>query len=131
MQALFRATIAAFAALLGLGLFAMTASTPASADDVVAKREDSANVLLSEDDDDDDDDDDDNDDDDDDDDTGASSPSGTGVSNDGTGSRVTAVSRDRDISNDDLTKDRTMDGGDPTRDLTQNHTNDASRNDTR
>ena len=129
MQGLFRATIAALAALLGFGLFALTQSTSATADDVVAKREDSATVLLSEDDDDDDGDDDDNDDDTDV--TGASSPSGTGVSNDGTGSRVTAVSRDRDVSNDDLTKDRTMDGGDPTRDFSQNHTNDASRNDTR
>ncbi|MCY7372079.1 MAG: hypothetical protein LH461_00005 [Spirochaetaceae bacterium] len=126
MQGLFRAMIAAFAALLGLGLFALTQSTSATADDVVAKRDDSSTVLLSHDDDDDDDDGDD-----DADETGASSPSGTGVSNDGTGSRVTAVSRDRDISNDDLTKDMTMDGGDLTRDFSQNHTNDASRNDTR
>ena len=125
MQGLFRATIAAFAALLGLGLFALTQSTSATADDMVAKRDDSSTVLLSHDDDDDDDDGND------DDETGASSPSGTGVSNDGTGSRVTAVSRDRDISNDDLTKDMTRDGGDLTRDFSQNHTNDASRNDTR
>ena len=129
MQGLFRATIAALAALLGFGLFALTQSTSATADDVVAKRDGSSTVLLSHDDDDDDDDDDA--DDDDTDETGASSPSGTGVSNDGTGSRVTAVSRDRDISNDDLTKDRTMDGGDPTLDRTANHTNDASKNDTR
>ena len=129
MQALIRTTIAALAALLGLGLFTMTATSSASADDVVAKREDSANVLVSADDDDDDDDTDDGNDDSGR--TGASSLSGTGVSNDGTGSRVTAASRDRDISKGDLTKDRTMDGGDPTRDLTQNHTNDASRNDTR
>ena len=133
MQGLFRAAIAAFAALLGFGFFAMTASAPASADDVVAKREDSASVLLSEDDDDDDDDETDMTD------TtdtvgtsaGTSFDSNTGVSNDATGSRVTAVSRDRDISNDDLTRDWTRDGGDPTRDFTQNHTNDASRNDTR
>jgi len=124
MQGIFRAMVAAFAALLGFGLFALTQSTVASADDVVAKREDSSNVLLSEDDED-------NDGDGDDDVTGASSPSGTGVSNDGTGSRVTAVSRDRDLSNDDLTKDWTRDGGDLTRDFSQNHTNDASRNDTR
>lgn len=123
MQGLFRATIAAFAALLGLGLFAVTQSTSATADDMVAKREDSSTVLLSHDDD--------GGGDDDTDETGASSPSGTGVSNDGTGSRVTAVSRDRDISNDDLTKDWTRDGGDLTRDFSQNHTNDASRNDTR
>lgn len=123
MQRLLRALIAAFAALLGLGMFAMVSSSTAAADDVVAKREDSATVLLSEDDDDDDDDDDTS--------TSVSSPSGTGVSNDATSSRVTSVSRDRDVSRDDLTKDRTMDGGDVTRDLTSNHTNDASRNDTR
>lgn len=124
MQGLFRVTITALAALLGFSLFALTQSATATADDAVAgaKREDSATVLLSEDDDDDDDDSDE---------TGESSPSGTGVSHDGTGSRVTSVSRDRDISRGDLTKDWTMDGGDPTRDFSQNHTDDASRNDTR
>ena len=125
MQGLFRAMIAAFAALLGLGLFAMTASTSASADDVVAKREDSATVLLSEDDDDDDEDDEDTDA------THVPNDDASGVSNDGTGSRITAVSQDRDMSKGDLTVDRTMDGGDPTVDRTANHTNDGSRNDSR
>lgn len=124
MQALLRAAIAAFAALLGLGLFALVQSGPATADDVVATRQDGI-ALLHEDSGDDGDDNDDGDDD------PATFDSRTGESNDATGSRVTAVSRDRDISNDDLTKDRTMDGGDPTRDLTQNHTNDNTRNDTR
>lgn len=128
MQGLFRAAIAALAAVLGFGLFALTQSASATAEDVVAKREDSATVLLSEDDGDEDGDDDT---DTDSEETGASSPSGTGVSNDATGSRVTSVSRDRDISNDDLTKDRTMDGGDPTLDRTANSTNDATKNDTR
>lgn len=124
MQTLFRAVVAAFAALLGLGLFAATQSSAASGDDLAATREDSVTVLSTDDGDDDDDDDDDSDDSD-------TFDSNTGESEDGTGSRVTVVSRDRDISNDDLTKDRTMDGGDPTRDVTQNLTNDASRNDTR
>lgn len=124
MQGLYRATIAALAALLGFGLFALTQSTSATADDTVAKREDSATVLLSEDDDDDDGEGDD-------DDTHEPDDDASGISNDGTNSRVTAVSRDRDVSRGDLTKDMTMDGGDPTRDFSQNHTNDASRNDTR
>jgi len=58
--------------------------------------------------------------------------SGTGNSNDGTNSRETRVSRDRDLSRDDLTKDRTRDGQGPSkRDWSQNRTNDRSRNDTR
>jgi len=53
-------------------------------------------------------------------------------SNDRTGSRHTGVSRDRDRSRGDLTRDRTKDGaGDNKRDWSQNHTNDRSRNDTR
>jgi hypothetical protein len=53
-------------------------------------------------------------------------------SNDGTNSKHSAVSRDRDRSRGDLTKDRTRDGsGGPKRDWSRNHTNDRSRNDTR
>ena len=53
-------------------------------------------------------------------------------SNDGTGSGHSAVSRDRDRSRGDLTRDRTRDGaGDRKRDWSGNHTNDRSRNDTR
>ena len=59
----------------------------------------------------------------------------TGVSRstrDHTNSRVTAVSRDRDLSRSDLTRDRTADGpGRNNRDLTADTTNDRSRNDTR
>lgn len=124
MHALFRALVAAFAALLGFTFFALAQSTAASGDDVAVKREDTVSVLSADDEDDDDDDDDDED-------TEATFDSNTGESADGTSSRVTGVSRDRDVSNDDLTKDRTMDGGDPTRDHTQNHTNDATRDDTR
>ncbi|MGH8892374.1 MAG: hypothetical protein ACRDWY_03570 [Actinomycetes bacterium] len=119
MHALFRALVASFAALLGFTLFALAQSTAASGDDVAVKREDTVSVLSADDDDDDDED------------TEATFDSNTGESADGTSSRVTGVSRDRDVSNDDLTKDRTMDGGDPTRDHTQNHTNDATRDDTR
>jgi hypothetical protein len=53
-------------------------------------------------------------------------------SNDGTNSRHTRVSRDRDRSRGDLTKDRTKDGpGSATRDRSRHKTNDRSRNDTR
>jgi hypothetical protein len=51
--------------------------------------------------------------------------------NDGTNSRHTPVSRDRDLSRGDLTKDWTRDGGDRTRDHSKLKTNDRSRNDTR
>jgi hypothetical protein len=56
----------------------------------------------------------------------------TGDSNDRTGSRHTSVSRDRDRSRGDLTRDRTKDGpGDSRRDWSGGHTNDRTRNDTR
>jgi len=51
---------------------------------------------------------------------------------DGTNSRVTGVSRDRDHSLDDRTKDWSKDGpGTRTRDHSANQTNDRSRHDTR
>mgnify|MGYP000846808504 CR=1 FL=1 len=59
---------------------------------------------------------------------------GTGDSRskaDNTNSRVTDVSRDRDKSRGDKTKDWTRDGGTRTRDHSANQTNDRSRNDTR
>jgi hypothetical protein len=72
--------------------------------------------------------------DDDDDDSNNSNHSFTsGVkSRDGTNSRHTKVSRDRDRSRGDLTKDRTKDGpGKSTRDRSRHHTNDRSKHDTR
>ena len=115
------------AGLVGAGLMALPGTTVAASVDEEAaiKREDSAAelVLVS--------------DDDDDDDTGnTNTNTNTGASrstNDGTRSNFTAVSRDRDLSRSDKTKDFTFDGaGDTrTRDLTANRTNDRSRNDTR
>jgi hypothetical protein len=73
----------------------------------------------------------------DDDDTNTGNGGGTsftsGVnSNDGTNSRVTSVSRDRDRSRGDLTRDRTKDGpGTKTRDRSRHRTNDRSKHDTR
>lgn len=53
-------------------------------------------------------------------------------SNDRTDSRHTPVTRDRDRSRGDLTRDRTKDGpGKSTRDWTKNRTNDRTRRDTR
>ncbi|HEX6261284.1 MAG TPA: hypothetical protein VF097_00395 [Actinomycetota bacterium] len=71
------------------------------------------------------------DDDDDTDDSASSFTSGIN-SNDKTNSRHTPVTRDRDRSRGDLTRDRTKDGpGKSKRDWTKNKTNDRSRNDTR
>lgn len=53
-------------------------------------------------------------------------------SNDGTGSRHTPVTMDRDRSRGDLTKDQTRDGpGGKKRDMSRHKTNDRSRHDTR
>jgi hypothetical protein len=52
-------------------------------------------------------------------------------SNDGTNSRHTPVSWDRDRSRGDLTRDRTRDGAGVKRDWTENRTNDRSRHDSR
>ncbi len=117
------------AGAVGAGLLTLPSS--AVADDSFWKREDDrTDVVMSVDDDDDDD-------------TGKDtntmntnntrdSRDTSGVdSRDGTNSRVTAVSRDRDRSRGDKTRDWTRDGGDRTRDRSANSTNDKSRNDTR
>jgi len=53
-------------------------------------------------------------------------------SNDRTNSRHTKVSKNRDRSRGDLTRDRTKDGpGKSKRDWSKHHTNDRSKNDTR
>ena len=119
---------AAFAGLVTTGLLALPISSAFASDDVTIKRndDDSAELVMVADDD-------------------EMNPAGdtnsgtntrsrntSGVnSNDGTNSRHTAVSRDRDRSRGDLTKDWTRDGGDKTRDHSKNKTNDRSRNDTR
>ena len=119
---------AAFAGLVTTGLLALPISSAFASDDVTVKRndDDSAELVMVADDD-------------------EMNPAGdtnsgtntrsrntSGVnSNDGTNSRHTAVSRDRDRSRGDLTKDWTRDGGDRTRDHSKNRTNDRSRNDTR
>ena len=123
------------AGAVAVGMVAATGSLSSAADpavpgtdQAVVKREDQvAELVLVSDDDDDDSADDSR--------SGVSKTTvGTGSSRsraDGTNSRYTAMSRDRDRSRGDKTKDWTRDGGDRTRDLTPNLTNDKSLNDTR
>jgi hypothetical protein len=116
------------AGLVGVGLLSFPTTTVSAGlgDEAVTKRDDQAVELVLVDDDDDDD-------------SKADSRSrttrGTGSSRsraDGTNSRYSKVSRDRDRSRGDLTKDWTKDGpGSRTRDFSQNKTNDRSRHDTR
>ena len=111
------------AGLVTTGLLALPV-TSAFADDTAVKRdEDTPDVVLVADEDDDDTADRG-------DDTRSRNTSGVN-SNDGTNSRHSAVSRDRDRSRGDKTRDFTRDGGDRTRDRSAGHTNDRSRNDTR
>ncbi len=122
---------AAFAGLVTTGLLALPISSAFASDDVTIKRndDDSAELVVVADDDDLD--------------AAAEDTNSTGGdntrsrdtsgvnSNDGTNSRHTAVSRDRDRSRGDLTMEWTREGGDRTRDHSKNKTNDRSRNDTR
>lgn len=106
------------------GLVAMTAPAAADMQAAVLRKDDLAQVVMTVDDDDDDDD------------TtrGGSTTVGTGSSRsrrDWTNSRYSPLSRDRDVSRGDKTRDFTWDGGDRTRDFSRNATNDRSRNDTR
>lgn len=117
------------AGAVGAGILALPTAAVADSDDVFWKRDDDrADVVMTVDDRDDDDTNDD-------DTNGTNGTNGSDTSgvdsNDNTNSRVSAVSRDRDVSQDDRTRDWTRDGGDKTLDQTANGTNDRSRNDTR
>ena len=130
MRKLLPTALLGIAGLTAFGLIGMSSPVVSAGNDEAAKREDDApSLVLVADDDDGDTNDDDTDGDDD-----TNSPSYTDQSrdtNDHTNSRVTGVSRDRDLSRGDKTRDWTRDGGDKTRDKTANSTNDRSRNDTR
>jgi hypothetical protein len=118
------------AAMAIVGLIGMQAPVvSAAADDDAAKRdEDTVELVLVADDDDDDDTNDPNTVDD----TDDFSWDGPSVNtNDNTRSNFTAVSRDRDVSRGDKTRDWTWDSGKKKRDWSANKTNDRSRNDTR
>jgi hypothetical protein len=121
------AASATFGTATALGLGLLPSAATAADSDLVKREEDRVELVLV----------DDRDDDDTNDDTGTGNTgntgnSGTGNSNDATNSRFTAVSRDRDLSRGDKTRDWTKDGsGDRKRDWSANKTNDGSRNDTR
>jgi hypothetical protein len=122
MKKLLPTTLLGVAGLTVIGLIGTTSPIVASTSDEAAKRDDDAPslVLVADDDDDDTNDDD--------------TRSRTGASantHDNTRSNFTGVSRDRDASRGDKTRDWTRDGGDRTRDWSANKTNDRSRNDTR
>lgn len=123
MKKLLPTALLGISGLVTVGLLTLPTMTATNADDRFAKREEDTPELVLVDDDDDDD-------------TNSNSWSRTGNSvsrADGTNSRVTAVSRDRDYSRRDLTKDWTRDGKNSNvkRDWSKNWTNDNSRNDTR
>ena len=131
MNTAVRTGILALAGSVGVGVLALgTTTAHAKGDDdaVLNKREDKANSWVVADDDLDDDD------------TntgtntktdGPSHDNTNSRSHDATNSRFTNMSRDRDHSRGDLTRDWTRDGGDRTKDFSRNLTNDKSRNDTR
>jgi len=124
MNKLARTAILMLAALFAFGSFGVALANGARNDDLAAKREEDARevVALADDGDDDDDDGDDD---------SGSFTSGVN-SNDRTGSGHSRVSRDRDRSRGDNTRDKTRDGkGGKKRDWSANRTNDRSRNDTR
>jgi len=108
-----------------VGLLSLTNPSASAQSDYAKRDEDVVDLVLMDDDDDDDTNDD----------TSGDTSANTGFSastNDNTASNFTAVSRDRDLSRSDKTRDWTRDGtGDRTRDWSSNKTNDRSRNDTR
>lgn len=117
-----RGSVVGLASAVGVGVLAWPAAAAfADTDEVYAKRDEQVRELVTMDDDDDDD-------------TNDGTNTNTGFSkatNDKTRSNFTKVSRDRDRSRSDKTRDWTRDGGDRTRDWTGKKTNDKSRSDTR
>ena len=110
--------------LVTVGLLAFSPVASTANDDLAKRDEDTPDLVLVSDDDDDDTNKD----------TDTGNDTNTGFSkstNDNTNSRFTKVSRDRDKSRSDKTRDWTRDGGDRTRDWSARKTNDKSRNDTR
>ena len=129
MKKLIPTALLGMAAATAIGLIGMQApAVHAGPADEALKREDGAVELVLVADDDDDDTSDDTDDGGDDGDTNSRSRE----TNDNTSSNFTGISRDRDSSRGDKTRDWTNDGaGDKQRDWSANNTNDRSRNDTR
>ena len=111
------------ASLTAIGLIGMQAPA-VNADEALKRDDDSVELVLVADDDGDDTNGNTNDDD-------TNDDTRSRETNDNTRSNFTGVSRDRDNSRGDKTRDWTRDGGDRTRDKSANQTNDRSRNDTR
>lgn len=129
MKKLIPTALLGIASATAIGLIGMQVPAIGATQDEALKREDGAVelVLVA-----DDDDDDTNDDIDDGGDDDGDTNSRSRETNDNTSSNFTGVSRDRDNSRGDKTRDWTNDGaGDKKRDWSANNTNDRSRNDTR
>jgi hypothetical protein len=125
-KSILTAPLLGLAGLLAVGVLAI--QSPSSADNANKRDDDTPELVLVADDDDDDTNDR----------LGDTNTRGTGTNTgvsrstrDHTKSNFTKVSRDRDLSRSDKTRDWTRDGGDRTRDRSANLTNDRSRNDTR
>lgn len=119
MRKLLPTALLGISGLVTIGLLALPTMTATSAQDTYLKREEDAPELVLVDDDDDDD---------------TNSRTGNSWSrNDNTNSVFSRVSRDRDYSRGDRTKDWTRDGKNSRvkRDWSKDRTNDRSRNDTR
>ena len=125
-MSIIRGSVLGLAGLVGMGMLAFPlASVVSDREAAFVKRDEQGSdlVLVADDDDDDSNDD-----------SKDSKATNTGISrstNDNTRSNFTKVSRDRDLSRSDKTRDWTRDGGTRTRDWSANRTNDRSRNDTR
>ena len=123
MKKLIPTALLGIAGATAIGLIAL--QTPAvNADEALKREDDAVELVLVADDDDDETNDDDTD-------AGGDTWSRSRETNDNTNSRYSAVSRDRDLSRGDKTRDWTRDGGEKKRDWSANSTNDRSRNDTR
>ena len=127
MRKIVTTALLALVGLVTVGLLSLQAATAGQAgnrhDDQVSKRDDDTPdlVLVADDDDDDTNDD-----------TRSRNTGASRSTRDHTNSRFTAVSRDRDLSRSDKTRDWTRDGnGNVKRDWSADRTNDRSRNDTR
>ncbi|PVG81844.1 hypothetical protein DDE18_14055 [Nocardioides gansuensis] len=123
MKKLIPTALLGVAGLTTVGLLGLQAPS-VQADELAKRDEDVVELVLVADDDDDDTNTDD----------GGGDDTDTGASastHDGTRSNFTGVSRDRDISRSDKTRDWTREGNGKKRDWSANRTNDRSRNDTR
>lgn len=125
ISTLIRTTGLGLVGMVAVGLLSLQAPSVSLADDPTARRDEDNPELVLVDDDGDDDDSNDKD-------TRSRNTGASRATGDNTRSNFTKVSRDRDKSRSDKTRDKTRDGkGGVKRDWLANKTNDRSRNDTR